>query len=68
MDSDQRNFTDADQMEVAEKVRAACIKAAQEGFRDASMSGLCREGAIEVAVGSIQSLNLEDILNKQNNH
>ncbi|MFH5833405.1 acetyltransferase [Halalkalibaculum sp. DA3122] len=63
MDSDQRDFTD--QMEVAEKVRAACIKAAQEGFRDASMSGLCMEGAVESAVGSIQSLDLENILKKQ---
>ncbi|MDR8389958.1 acetyltransferase [Aliifodinibius sp. S!AR15-10] len=61
--SDQRDF--ADRMEVAKKVRNACIKAAQEGFRDASMSGLCMEGAIESAVGSIQSLNLENILKKQ---
>lgn len=60
MDSDQRDF--ADQIEVAKKVRTACIKAAQEGFRDASMSGLCMEGAIESAVGSMQSLNLENIL------
>lgn len=65
MDSDQGDF--ADRMEIAEKVRAACIEAAQEGFRDASMSGLCREGAIESAVGSIQSLNLDDILKKQYN-
>ncbi|MDZ7692020.1 MAG: acetyltransferase [Balneolaceae bacterium] len=63
MDSDQRDF--ADQMEIAEMVRAACVKAAQEGFRDASMSGLCMEGAIESAVGAMQSLNLESVLNKQ---
>lgn len=63
MDSDHGNF--GDQMEVAEKVRAACIKAAQEGFREASMSGLCMEGAIEAAVGSMQSLNLENIMEEK---
>lgn len=52
--------------EVAEKVRKACIEAAREGFREASMSGLCTEGAMEAAVGSIQSLDLNKILNDQN--
>lgn len=47
---------------VAEKVRAACIEAAREGFQDASMSGLCQEGAIEAAIGSMQSLDLEHII------
>jgi len=49
---------------VAEQVRAACIEAAREGFNDASMSGLCQEGAIEAAIGSIQSLDLECIIEK----
>ncbi len=35
--------------EVAEKVRKICIQAAREGFREASMSGLCTEGAAEAA-------------------
>lgn len=48
--------------ETAEKIREACIKAAREGFMDASISGLCDEGAIEAAIGSIQMLNLERIL------
>ena len=49
--------------ELAEKVRKACIQAAREGFQEASMSGLCMEGAIEAAVGSIQKLDLKEILN-----
>lgn len=65
MDRNNRDFTDI--TDVAEKVRTACIKAAQEGFQDASMSGLCMEGAIESAVGSIQSLNLDKIIDKQVN-
>lgn len=50
--------------EVAEKVRRACIQAAREGFQDASMSGLCREGAEEAAVSAIQELDLEELLEK----
>lgn len=48
--------------ETAEKIREACIKAAREGFMDASMSGLCNEGAVEAAISSIQMLNLEKVL------
>ncbi len=48
--------------DLAEKIRAACIEAAKEGFMDASMSGLCTEGAMEAAISSIQSLDLEKVL------
>lgn len=51
---------------LAEKVRAACIEAAGNGFRDAKMSGLCNDGAIEAAVGAIQSLDLEKIVQESN--
>ena len=51
--------------ETAEKIREACVKAAKEGFMDASMSGLCTEGAMEAAVSAIQSLNLEKVLEEE---
>lgn len=51
-------------IECAEKIREACIKAAKKGFMDASMSGLCTEGAMEAAISAIQSLNLKTILNE----
>lgn len=51
--------------ELAEKVREACISAAREGFRDASMSGLCEDGAIEAAIGAMQMLDLDKILSKK---
>lgn len=47
---------------LGERVRQACLKAAKEGFREASMSGLCSEGAIEAAVGAIQSVDVEKIV------
>lgn len=40
----------------------ACIRVSREGYQDASMSGLCSEGAIEASVGAIQSLNIEKIV------
>jgi hypothetical protein len=38
----------------AEKVRAAVIEAAIAGFEDASMQGLCCEGAWEAAVSAMR--------------
>ena len=49
---------------IAQKIRQACIKAAKEGFRDASMSGLCMDGAVEAAIGAIQSLDIERIVDE----
>lgn len=49
-------------IKLAEKVRKACLKAAREGFQEASMSGLCRDGAIETALGAIQSIDLQVIM------
>lgn len=48
--------------QIAEEVRNACITAMQEGFQDASMSGLCTDGAVEAAIGAVQLLNLEKIV------
>lgn len=48
--------------ELAERIREACIKAAREGFMDASMSGLCTEGAIEAAISAMQSLDIEEVI------
>ena len=49
-------------LELARSVREECINVAKEGYKDASMSGLCAEGAFEAAVGSMQSLDLEHLV------
>lgn len=46
----------------AEIIRDACISAAREGFMDASISGLCNEGAVEAAISAIQNLDLTKVL------
>ncbi|PAU93264.1 acetyltransferase [Aliifodinibius salipaludis] len=51
--------------ELAELVRKTCIEAARDGFKDASISGLCTEGAMEAAISSIQRLDLERIIQKK---
>jgi hypothetical protein len=51
---------------VAEKVRAACVQAALEGYEQAGMDGLCHEGAWEAAIDAIRGLNLDRILQQPN--
>lgn len=48
--------------ETAEQIRQACINAAREGFMDASISGLCTEGAMEAAISAMQTLNLNKFI------
>lgn len=49
-------------MELASTVRAACIQAALDGYEQAQIAGLCREGAWECAVDAIRRVDLEAIL------
>lgn len=51
-------------LEIAEMVKNACIEAAREGFLDASISGLCSEGAFEAAISAIQQLDVEMVVKK----
>lgn len=47
---------------LAETVKQACIRAAQEGYAQAAASGLCDEGAFEAAVGAIQMLDVNRVV------
>jgi hypothetical protein len=51
-----------EQRQVAEAVRQACLQAALAGYEDASISGLCHEGAWECAVDAIRSLDIDAFL------
>ena len=52
---------------MAQKIRKKCIQAAREGFRDASISGLCAEGAMEAAISGMQKIDLTKMLNEIQN-
>ncbi len=59
---------DKRELKLAEDIRTNCIEAAKDGFNDASMSGLCLEGAMEAAISAIQKLNLKELIdNHQKN-
>ncbi|KAF0164810.1 MAG: acetyltransferase [Rhodocyclaceae bacterium] len=47
---------------IAQAVRSACVAAALEGYERAQISGLCQEGAWEVAVDAIRMVDLKTVL------
>ena len=47
---------------IAEAVRAACIATAQASYERAAADGLCDEGAWEVAIDAMRSLDVEAIV------
>ena len=49
-------------LQLAEAVRAACLAVALESYEDASMRGLCHEGAWECAIGAIRALNVQRLV------
>jgi hypothetical protein len=49
-------------------IREAAISAAREGFRDASLSGLCSEGAQEAAISAIQKLDIDMLIQEFESH
>lgn len=59
----EKALVESTKLEIAQKVREACMSAAESGFRDAKMSGLCTDGAVEAAVGAMQSLDLRKVIN-----
>lgn len=53
-----------DRRRLAEALRQACLDAALEGYENAARSGLCHEGAWEVAVGAIRSLDVRALADR----
>jgi len=51
-------MTDNEQHEVARRVREECIRTAISAYENASISGLCGEGAFEAAVSAMRMLDL----------
>ena len=50
--------------ELAEAVRAACLKVAIDAYEDAGVRGLCQEGRWEVAVEAIRSLDVSELISR----
>ncbi len=47
---------------LAEAVRAACIKAALDAYEEGGILGLCAEGRWEYAISALQQLDLEALI------
>lgn len=60
---DRASYADRDAV-LAEKIRAACIQAAIEGYENAAISGLCSEGAFESAISAIRMLDVGAVASK----
>jgi len=58
-----KRIQDAGENPLVERVRAACIEAALQGYEHAAMSGLCGEGALEATISAIRMLDLTAISN-----
>ena len=56
----------SDSLAIAKAVQNACIKEAKDGFRDASIRGLCSDGAMEAAISAIQMVDIEKIVRELN--
>ena len=50
------------QQRLAEAVRDACGKVAQEAYENAGISGLCEEGRWECATAAIRAIDLEAVI------
>ena len=50
------------QLELAETVRVACLRAALQAYEDAGISGLCGEGRWEMAVQAVRCLDLRPVV------
>ncbi len=50
-----------DSPDLPEKIRAACIQAALDGYENAAISGLCAEGAFEAAISAIRMLDIDAV-------
>lgn len=52
----------AEPLRIAVAVRHACVAAALEAYEDAQIRGLCREGAWEVAIEAVRSLDIAAVI------
>lgn len=55
-------MTSKQQHELARRVRDECIRTAVSAYEDASMSGLCGEGAFEAAISALRMMDLDAII------
>lgn len=53
------------ELQLAEAVRDACMRAALEAYESAGISGLCAEGRWELAMQAVRTLNIEQLIDER---
>ena len=59
---DIRTFSTSDVIRILEQLRDVCHDAAVQGYQDATMSGLCHNGAWENAIGAIKMIDVSTLI------
>lgn len=55
-------MSETEAQQLAETIRAACIKAALEAYEEGGVLGLCAEGRWEYAISTLQQLDLDRLI------
>ena len=55
---------DSQAIGIARAVQQECVAAARQAFADAAQSGLCGDGALEAAIGAMQTLDLAAVVRR----
>ena len=58
----EKTSHEEERLRLAEAVKAACLQAAIAAYQHAKMSGLCQEGAWDLAVDAIRALAVDAVL------
>lgn len=55
-------LTRQEQLQIARAVKEACLRAALDSYEHAKMSGLCHEGAWDLAIDALKSLDVTRVI------
>ncbi|MCF8179096.1 MAG: hypothetical protein K9J74_11355 [Sulfuritalea sp.] len=54
-------MTASNSLKIATAVRNACVRAALDAYENAQIAGLCQEGAWEVAIDAMRTLDIRAV-------
>ncbi len=62
----EENISKEEQKNLAELVKEECVKIALDAYEEASMRGLCHEGAWEYAIDAMKNIKTDELIIKTN--
>ncbi len=57
-------LSDEEQRALAEAVRQACVQTALDAYEQGGLAGLCAEGRWEMAIDTLRTMRVEELLKK----